>query len=216
MPSVVDICNDALSHTGTDIFIASLEEKTKEARLCARWYDRTRDEILRTFRWNFAQRRVILADMGNPPTGWQYRYRYPVDCLFLFRVYPTGEYSPSVQQDELVQRTRTFEVASDDDGGRIILTNVPDAEALYTHQVTDPNVFDDLFTMALTFKLAANISMPLVSNPEITEYLRNKTRESLSEAMQVSLSEAQEPPEMEARSVRARFGAFAPDEESHY
>lgn len=216
MPSVIDICNDALSHTGTDIFIASLEEKSKEAKLCARWYPRTRDELLRTFKWNFAQRRTILADMGDPPTGWLYRYRYPIDCLFLGKVYPIGEYTPGVQQDELIQRTRTFEVASDDDGGRIILTNVAEAEALYTARIENPGVFDELFTMSLTFKLAANISMPLVSDPKVTEYLRQKTRESLSEAFQVSLSEAQEPPEMEARTIRARFSAFVSDEERNY
>ena len=76
-------------------------------------------------------------------------------------------------------------------------------------------MFDELFTDCLEFAIASNISMPLVSNPEIMEYLRNKVRESMSEAMQVNLTEAQEPPEMEAPSVRARFGTYSETDERY-
>lgn len=207
--SVVDICNEALSHTGTDAFINSLDEQSKEAKLCSRWYETTRDQILRTFAWNFAQRRVVLADMGDPPTGYRYRYRYPVDALMIQRVYPAGEWSPSIGHAQEFERLNSWEVASSGDGGRVILTNIENAEAVFTVRVVDPNLFDPLFQMSLAFKLAANIAMPLVSNPEIVEYLRNKTRESMSEALQVNLSEAQEPPALEAESVRARFGTLS-------
>ena len=215
MTSAVDICNNALSHTGTDAFIQSLDEASKEGKLCNRWYETTRDRMLRRFPWNFAQRRVILADMGDPPTGWKYRYRYPVDALQVNHVYPTGEWNPSFAFNGMNERLMPWEVASSGDGGRTILTNVPDAEAVFTARVTDPNVFDELFTDALEFAIASNIAMPLVSNPEIMEYLRNKVREVMSEAMQVNLTEAQEPPEMEAPSVRARFGTYSETDERY-
>lgn len=213
--SVVDICNNALSHTGTDAFIQSLDEDSKEAKLCNRWYETTRDRMLRRFNWNFAQRRVLLADMGAPPTGWKYRYRYPTDALTVNHVYATGQWNPSMSDNEVHARLMPWEVASSGDGGRTILSNVADAECIYTARVVDPNVFDPLFVDCLEFAIASNIAMPLVSNPEIMEYLRNKVRETMSEAMQVNLSEGKEPPEMEAPSVRARFGTFSEQNERY-
>lgn len=201
MPSVVDLCNDALSHTGTDITIASLEESSKEAKICARWYPRVRDELLRSGKglWNFANRRVILAQVaGTPPSGWAYQYRYPVDCLFLGQVFPTGSYSP------LSSRHR-FEVASDADGGRLVLTDQPEAEAIYVHRITDPNLFDDLFRSCLEYALAAKIAMPLTSDAKMVDYLRNLAKAEASAALEGTLSEAEEGRMPEADSVRVRF-----------
>src|SRR5690554_4100736 len=97
MPSVVDIANRALSHTGTDQSIVSLDERSKEARICARWYEPSRDQLLRAFPWNFAQRRVTLAAISEPPTGWAHQYRYPTSCLVLHEVYGKGDWFPGRQ-----------------------------------------------------------------------------------------------------------------------
>ncbi len=204
MPSIVDICNRALSHTGTDQAIASLSEKSKEARVCARWYEPIRDQLLRTFAWNFAQRQVLLASMGDVPTGWQYRYRYPTDCVDLQRVFQSGNYHPGIEDDGL--EMAPFKIASDGEGGRVILTDIEQAEALYTARVDDPNLFPADFVVALELTLAANIAMPMLAQPKISDYLANKARQALSEAMAANLNEGHYPNHPDAEWVRDRFG----------
>ena len=204
MPSIVDICNRALSHTGTDQAIASLSEQSKEARVCARWYEPSRDQLLRTFAWNFAQRQVLLAAMGDVPTGWQYRYRYPTDCVDLQRVFQAGNYRPGMADDGLAMAP--FKIASDGEGGRVILTDIEQAEALYTVRVEDPNLFPADFTAALELTLAANIAMPMLAQPKIADYLASKARQALNEAMAGNLNESHEPEAPDAEWVRTRFG----------
>jgi hypothetical protein len=204
MTSVIDICNRALSHTGTDQAIASLGEKSKEARVCSRWYVASRDQLLRTFAWNFAQRRVVLADMGDPPGGWAYRYRYPTDCVDLQRVFASGDYQPGTELDGLDMAP--FRIASDGEGGRLILSNVAQAEALYTARVEDPNLFPADFATTLELTLATNIAMPMLAQPKISDYLASKARQALNEAMAANLNEGHYPNHPDAEWVRDRFG----------
>lgn len=204
MSSVIDICNRALSHTGTDQAITNLDEKSKEARICARWYEATLDQMLRAFAWNFAQRRVILADLGDAPSGWQLRYRYPTDCVDLQRVFHPDDYMPGTEIDGL--DIAPFRVASSGDGGRVILSNIDQAEALYTARVEDSNLFPADFAATLELTLAANISMPMVAKPQITDYLANKARLAMSEAMAANLNEGHYPNHPDAEWVRDRFG----------
>ncbi|GAA0567463.1 hypothetical protein ACFQH5_15685 [Halomonas salifodinae] len=204
MPSVVDICNRALSHTGTDQTIASLEEKSKEARLCARWYEAARDQLLRTFPWNFAQRRVALATLGDAPVGWDYQYRYPTDCLDMQNVYVEGNWFPGRKGNDLNREPWT--VSSTGDGGRVILTNMEQARATYTAKVTDPNLFPPDFVTALEFALAANISMPLVNDPELSNWLYQRARGALDDAMAGNLGEAHDPDHPEAPWTLDRIG----------
>lgn len=202
MPSVIDICNRALSHTGTDQTIANLEEKSKEARLCARWYDHSREMLLRSFKWNFAQRRVVLADMGDPPTGWTFRYRYPADCLMLHEVYNPDYYL----RGHRTFGSAEFQVASSGEGGRTVLARVADAEASYTADIDDPNLQPVDFTATLELLLASNIVMPLVADPKMMQFLADRATRAVSEAMARNLNEAHEPEPPEAEWVTANIG----------
>ncbi|TDX30759.1 hypothetical protein DFO67_10414 [Modicisalibacter xianhensis] len=202
MPSVIDICNRALSHTGTDQTIASLDEKSKEARLCARWYEHSRDMLLRDMQPSFAQRRVALANMGEPPAGWEYRYRYPTECLMLHEVYDPEWYDPR----RLEFQGRPFDVASSGDGGRVILTNVKAAEARYTARITDPNLQPVDFTATLELLLAANICMPLLADPNMAKYLSDRATLAINQAKTADMNEAREFDMPEAEWIRDRFG----------
>lgn len=55
-----EICNLALGHLG-EAPIDSLEEDTAAGRACALYYEQTRDAVLRSHRWNFAQTRELLT-----------------------------------------------------------------------------------------------------------------------------------------------------------
>lgn len=81
MASVVEICNRALSNIGNSRSINSLTEASKEAGECSLHFEACRDAVLSDFDWNFATKRVALADTSNPPPDWEYAYQYPSDCL---------------------------------------------------------------------------------------------------------------------------------------
>ncbi len=80
MASVVEICNRALSNIGNSRSINSLTEASKEAGECSLHFEACRDAVLSDFDWNFATKRVALADTSNPPPDWEYAYQYPSDC----------------------------------------------------------------------------------------------------------------------------------------
>ncbi|MFN6798793.1 hypothetical protein ACK4QH_23255, partial [Proteus mirabilis] len=61
--------------------INSMTEASKEAVQCNLHYAQCRDSVLADFPWNFATKKVALANTNNPPPNWAYAYRYPNDCL---------------------------------------------------------------------------------------------------------------------------------------
>lgn len=108
MTSEVDICNRALGQSGARDSIMSLSDKSEAARQCARFYQPTRDGILRAAHWDFARAAayltVIKALPGTPENPdapisplwnpsypqppWVYSCAYPSDCLAVRYVSP--------------------------------------------------------------------------------------------------------------------------------
>jgi hypothetical protein len=179
MTSEVDICNRALSRLGTRSTISSLDENSTEARTASIWYAATRDALLRAADWNFARRRVALADLGNPPADWSYRYALPNDCLRLLRLAPAS----------LGLRAPAFELAGDA-AGRVVLTDEPAAEAIYIARIEDPSLFDAGFAVALVDQLAAHIAYPITQKTDTAVRLAQLARASFADAVTVDGSES--------------------------
>ena len=78
MPSVVDICNEAMDLLGTATII-SLTQNSKEARLCNRRFDTVRDAVLRAHPWNCAIVRQQLAKNTTAPAFGFYKRIYTAD-----------------------------------------------------------------------------------------------------------------------------------------
>ncbi|MDP1753687.1 MAG: hypothetical protein Q8L22_29925 [Reyranella sp.] len=177
--SDVDICNRALSRLGTRATISALDENSTEARTVSIWYAATRDTLLRAHDWNFARRRVILADQGAAPTGWTFRYALPTDCIRLLRIVPASPEAGSAR----------FEVAGDATS-RFVLCDEPAAEAVYTARVDDPNLYDAGFASALVDQLAAHVAYPITQRTETAVRLAQLARAVLGEAMAADVNEA--------------------------
>lgn len=165
MASDVDICNLALLRLGTRSTIAALNEGSTEANACALAYATVRDALLAQHRWRFASRRVVLADLGNAPLGWGYRYAYPSDCLRARAVLPARRLPGQTPTEEA---SVPFEVAGDQDPAgnplRVILTNQANAELLYTARITTAAMFDAPFVEALSWMLAAELAATLTGD----------------------------------------------------
>ena len=176
----VDICNRALSRLGTRATISALDENSTEARTASIWYAATRDVLLRSHDWNFARRRVILAEQGAAPTGWAFRYALPTDCVRLLRLASATPHLVSVR----------FEVAGDSTS-RFVLCDEPAAEAIYTARVDDPNLYDAGFASALVDQLAAHIAYPITQKTETAVRLAQMARAALADAMAADVNEAE-------------------------
>lgn len=198
MASEIDICNRALARIGVSILINSMNEASNEARMASLFYDATRQALLRDFPWPFATRRVVLANLGAAPTGWGFRYRYPVDALRIQSLVLPGHRSPAAHERV------PFSIASDAEG-KILVTDAAVAEALYTADVRDASQFDALFADALTWAVAAEMAMPLMQNASIAKAMREQVVQAISTARSAAFEEGQEdqPPESEFITVRA-------------
>ena len=119
----------ALSHIGSAKDIANLDtDKSDEARACRRFFDVARDATLRDFAWPFAQRRAALGLIETFTDGeWTYSYRYPSTALKLHRILS------GIRNDNRQSRA-SYEILKDDDG-RLIYTDMENAEVEYTEQV---------------------------------------------------------------------------------
>lgn len=188
MSSEVSICNRALIKVGCNR-ITSLSDNSKEARLCNQIYDDVRDAVLRGFDWSFATKRLTLSLLTETAVGWLYVYTYPPDCHKAREIYNANQ-SDNTAGIEATPAI-TYEIAlSSTDNKRVILTDQEDAVLIYTAKVTDTNLFGADFEDALTFKLAAELAMPLRQSEQLMNLNLNAYREVISGAKVTSANES--------------------------
>ncbi len=200
MPSVIEICNRALSNIGNSRSINSLNEASKEAGECSLHFDACRDAVLSDFDWNFASRRVALADTNSPPPDWQYAYRYPTDCLRI-----TAIMVPGVRNPASADRVH-YQVGADSSGtGKLIYTDQPQAWLKYVMRITDVNMFDAIFQEALAWRLAAAINMALTGSADLGNNALNMYYRVILSAGSHSMNESQEPVQPESEFTIARL-----------
>lgn len=161
MASEVDICNLALSHIGDRANIASINppEGSAQAQHCARFYPIARDEMLELMRPSFATKRVAMADVSlvvTKPSQWQFVYQYPENCIRLL-----GVYDPNRIYDEN-DSGAVCEIGDDEDGMKVVYTNVEGAVARFITRVTNTTRYTPLFTQALSRLLASYLAGPIV------------------------------------------------------
>lgn len=156
MPSVIDICNLALSHLGDTGTVASIDppEGSAQAEHCARFYPIARDALLEMHPWNFAMRRATLAMLDVPLWTWDYAYAAPSNTIKILALLP-----PDADKDAA---SEPFETEAGADGSTVIRTNLAEATIRYLVRVEDPTRFSPLFVEALTRLLASYLAGPVV------------------------------------------------------
>ncbi|HSW00023.1 MAG TPA: hypothetical protein VLI39_07615 [Sedimentisphaerales bacterium] len=213
MASVVDLCNLALSHLGA-YAIQALSDAVKEAKECNRLYPFARDASLRDFDWNFASARKVLAESAETVTGWAYVYAYPSDCIAARQIIDVTDGSVYAEWEEGgnvsvrvsgPQGKLPFDVVlNSTKSGRLICTNIEAAELRYTAQVTDPNLFDALFTDALSWRLASELAQPLRGDLRLAQSLFQMYLAKLARARSENANEMHMDPQDTSSFVEAR------------
>lgn len=157
MASEIEICNLALGHLGDTATVASIDppEGSAQAEHCARFYPIARDMLLQAHGWNFATRRIQLAQLSEVPYGWTYAYTRPDGALDVFDI----QFPNTV---DFGTNSQPYVCEVDADGNEVIYTDVENAVARYIVQVTDTTKFPPLFTLALSWQLAGMLAGPVL------------------------------------------------------
>jgi len=145
--SDVGICNLALAHLG-ETSITGLTEGSAASNACNSMYDFIRRATLRKGTWNFATRTAALSLLDETAVDYTYVYSVPTKYLRAIGLHP-------------VDSKKFFTMR-----GRKIYTNEAEAILEYIEDVTDPNLFDDVFTLALSFRLASALAIQITGNAQ--------------------------------------------------
>ena len=226
--SIATICNRALAEIGSRSKLAALSDATPQANACSLFYDPLRKMLLRAAHWNFAKQQTNLTllgtlSAGTAPFPWQFKYAYPSDCLKLrYILQPPPADGAVIPSDGTMfyspwifpSRDNTFAVASDFDENNnrrnVIDTNVCQALGVYTGDVTDPDLFDPLFTEALVASLALKLVIPMSGNVGMKQAWMALARDAVESARASDGNEAMPrvdtvPDWIEARGIPSPF-----------
>ena len=153
MPSITDLCNEALRLVGQDR-ITSINDGSVNANTCKLFYATSRDAVLRDNNWGFAKKRLELAETTTPVFGWNYAFGLPADNIRVIRLGTSDDIKWAIE-------------------GKTLVTDESTASILYIFRVTDVNKWDSLFYQALSVFLASKLAMPLTENEKkMTELLK--------------------------------------------
>lgn len=212
--SDVAVCNMAVSHVGrTAAPIASLNEKSTEARLCNTWYDQCRREVLEAQDWGFARARAVLAShIDAPPDEWAYRYQVPADMLVVRRLWnpynevqtPFGNYAAYPLAD--LGNAVPYELETSLDGQTLtLLTNLSPVTMLYTRNQTLVQMFSGLFVNALSHYLAAKIAFGITGNQNVSIEQQKEFQTAMSAAAAADANQGVLSRPRDSYAVRARL-----------
>jgi len=155
MASVVEICNMALSHLGSQATISAISppDGSAEADYCARFYDQARTELIEPGAWAFTLKRAELAATTLDSNDWAFKYAIPSDCERALRIIKAGALYDNDSADFTIE-------------GDFIYTDEEDAVLLYVRDVGDTTKFSPSFTSALTYMLASYLAGPIIKGNE--------------------------------------------------
>ncbi len=151
MPSIVDLCNEALDLLGqtTIVAIDPPDTDSKNAALCARTYPLIRDQIQRAFPWKRLITRVqIAADIAAPVWGFDKAFTIPGDLSKLLDVF-VGDFRLDLWNLE---------------GDQILCNEDGPVQIRYIKQNDDPNTWDSLMQASVSSRMAYVMAPTLVGH----------------------------------------------------
>ena len=155
MASEVGICNAALQLIKNSKQITSLEQGTKEANACEIIFDEMRDAMLEVHNWNFATKRVKLAQLTDTPAfEWDYSYQLPSDFLRAVSVH-----NNSSGRDRIPYKIENGVVNSD----------ASDLFLRYIARVEDPNLMPATFRLGLSKIIASRLAVTLSGSASLSK-----------------------------------------------
>jgi len=193
--SPVQIGNLALSNVGSKSSIEDFNGTSTEAKRLKQWYTPARMQVLEAFDWSFARKRDDMALHGDdPPDQWTYRYQYPADCIAMRRIWnPVGEAADAVP----------FSLETSG-GTKSVLTDLDEAVAIYTYDVTDSGLFSLHFSLTLSYLIGSYIAMSLTGKRTIKQDSLQIYNQMILSAPAQNANENVDKPERQADWIEGR------------
>jgi hypothetical protein len=216
LASIVDICNTALAHLGSDASISAIDppDGSTEAGYCKRFYPIARRRLIESFSWPFATARVVLAEVTNDSDVWAYAYAVPADCIRPIRILTAGQLRSILEEltndsDGAIRTTLYDEEAGApyQREGDVLYTHEEEAVLLYLRDVTDPTKFSPTFEEALGYQLASFLAGPIIRGADGARTalnFRDMARVSAGEATQLAANQSREEHQPVAAHLAAR------------
>jgi len=159
--SETDLFNDALGMIGqTPIRMAG--DGSVASNRCATFYTPLRKGLLRSHRWNFAERRVELAQLSTAPVfGYTYAYQLPAQCLRVWEYNGAGVQTTGyIDYYGLGNRYQPmFKIE-----GRSLVSYDAQAFIVYSEDVNNPSLWDALFYQVVVTWLASKLAASIPKN----------------------------------------------------
>jgi len=195
-----EAANLALSHLGIGKTVSDLEtEQSAEAKVVRAFYNIVLKMVLRDYPWPFATKISTLGLIEEDPnTEWGYSYQYPSDCEYARRIL-------GVSRNESNEERVPYKIFNSETG-RLIYTDVENAELEYTMTIDDFTVMPADFIMAFSFKLAYYIAPQITAGDpmKVGERARVNYELELSNAKSAAFNEEQQDVPPESELVRMR------------
>lgn len=159
MASKIDIFNLALTKLGAKR--ATSPTETGNATHVNAVWDAILEEVLATFPWNFATRRVSLARLSTTPTyGYDYQFRIPAQpkSLRIWEAVPDTE-----------NPTKLYVIEGDAEGG-LLLTNFNAIDIKHTVLILDTERYNPLFREVLALRLASEVAYAVTGKLRLRAY----------------------------------------------
>lgn len=182
----IDICNLALSYLGNTRSITSMSEQSTEAILCNRFFNISRESLLKIFPWNFAVKEsaLTLSTAGTSNT-YTYVYSYPIDCLRVLKVF-------SANSGNIINDYNVCYLHEDVDI-KSIVCDVVDAQISYIVDIQDSSAMPSEFIDALALTLASRLALPLTSDGRMAQSIQQQAQIAVDTAKKLCALERNQP-----------------------
>lgn len=214
MANKLNVINFALSHLGQPP-IASLAVKSAGAVQGNLWIEQAREELLVTYPWVFATKRRRLQEKTLNQferrqylNEWFYYYLLPEEALFVQYLVDqdTANQVYMVTDNAFTIERNPSNLPNEPE--KIVLTNVAEAVAVYTLDITDYSILPPYFVQPLSLLLASYIAFPLTSDISMKGQMLNTFNSSLSNYTAQDANQQKNKRPQESEVIRSRWSSY--------
>jgi hypothetical protein len=195
--SKTTIFNMALNELGVSAPISNADaQDDSRAIILNNFYKIARDEVLKAFDWNFAEKYRVLTKTKDACLDPRFNYVYdcPADCLSAREVY-------LVNGDG---KKKKFRLSANEQGKKVILTEHEEVILRYTRKIEKEVYFDAEYAMSLALYLAALTGNTITGSEQKALNALRKYNERVKLGQVTNATEGQEKDEDDSTYLDAR------------